>query len=170
MRRYVERSSEAGPSSRRPFCLGCIIATRGYDFWEGHRIEACSGLLEYEAPPEAMDVAKEFLVGVFEDPDHDVKLRMGALKLMRKAEARKITQASVAPVDERARREKWRMLEIARRRVKLDELGLWPAPPGWDADLRSADYVPPDGDCMAAPTTNLAGALEAARKRLRSSS
>jgi len=24
-----------GPLSLRPFCLGCIIATRGYDFWEG---------------------------------------------------------------------------------------------------------------------------------------
>jgi DNA invertase Pin-like site-specific DNA recombinase len=36
MRRYIERSSDAGPSSLRLFCLGCIIATRGYDFREGH--------------------------------------------------------------------------------------------------------------------------------------
>jgi hypothetical protein len=35
MRRYIERSSDAGPSSLRLFCLGCIIATRGYDFREG---------------------------------------------------------------------------------------------------------------------------------------
>jgi hypothetical protein len=35
MRLYIERSSDAGPSSLRLFCLGCIIATRGYDFREG---------------------------------------------------------------------------------------------------------------------------------------
>src|SRR3979411_2013020 len=38
MRRYIERSSDAGPSSLRLFCLGCIIATRGYDFREGQAI------------------------------------------------------------------------------------------------------------------------------------
>jgi ABC-type branched-subunit amino acid transport system ATPase component len=38
MRRYVERSSDAGPLSLRPFCLGCTIATRGYDFRKGHRV------------------------------------------------------------------------------------------------------------------------------------
>ena len=36
MRRYVERSSDAGPLLQRLFCLGCIIAMLGYDFWEGH--------------------------------------------------------------------------------------------------------------------------------------
>src|SRR5260370_38498754 len=43
----VERSSEMGPLSLRPFCLGCIIATRGCDFWEGqpfalHDARGCS--------------------------------------------------------------------------------------------------------------------------------
>jgi hypothetical protein len=44
MRRYIERSSDAGPSSLRLFCLGCIIATRGYDFREGQddrRVISC---------------------------------------------------------------------------------------------------------------------------------
>ena len=35
MLRSVERSSDMGPWSLCRFCLGCIIATRGYDFWEG---------------------------------------------------------------------------------------------------------------------------------------
>ena len=39
MRRYIERSSDAGPSSLRLFCLGCIIATRGYDFREGQVVD-----------------------------------------------------------------------------------------------------------------------------------
>ncbi len=38
IRRYIERSSDAGPSSLRLFCLGCIIATRGYDFREGQGV------------------------------------------------------------------------------------------------------------------------------------
>ena len=35
MRRCRERFSDAGPLSPRPFCRGCIISTRGYDFREG---------------------------------------------------------------------------------------------------------------------------------------
>ena len=35
MRRYRERSSNAGPLLPRPFCPGCIISTRGYDFRKG---------------------------------------------------------------------------------------------------------------------------------------
>jgi hypothetical protein len=40
MLRSVERSSDMGPLSLCPFCLGCIIATRGYDFWEGQGVTA----------------------------------------------------------------------------------------------------------------------------------
>jgi hypothetical protein len=46
MRRYIERSSDAGPSSLRLFCLGCIIATRGYDFREGQDLASPRKLLE----------------------------------------------------------------------------------------------------------------------------
>jgi len=35
MHRYRERSSDAGSLPSRPFCPGCIISTRGYDFREG---------------------------------------------------------------------------------------------------------------------------------------
>jgi hypothetical protein len=46
MRRYIERSSDAGPSSLRLFCLGCIIATRGYDFREGQEAVCHVGVIE----------------------------------------------------------------------------------------------------------------------------
>ena len=35
MHRYRDRSSDAGLLPSRPFCPGCIISTRGYDFREG---------------------------------------------------------------------------------------------------------------------------------------
>ena len=34
MRRWVERSNDTETLLLRPFCRGCIIATRGYDFRE----------------------------------------------------------------------------------------------------------------------------------------
>src|ERR1700676_5314921 len=38
MRRWVERSNDTEPLPLRPFCRGCIIATRGYDFREGQGV------------------------------------------------------------------------------------------------------------------------------------
>ena len=35
MRRWVERSNDTETLPLRPFCRGCIIATRGYDFRKG---------------------------------------------------------------------------------------------------------------------------------------
>jgi hypothetical protein len=92
------------------------------------RVEACEGLLAYEAPREVMDLAKEFLASIFED-------RLDALKLVRKAEAARITRPPVTAADEREHRETWRQIEIARRRVAMVAAGLWQPPKGWAADL-----------------------------------
>jgi len=60
MRHYIERSSDAGPSSLRLFCLGCIFATRGYDFREGQGPAAvrltivCQILLDERGLPSAV--------------------------------------------------------------------------------------------------------------------
>jgi len=105
------------------------------------RIEATEGLLAYEAPEEAVDEAKIFLTSIFENSSEHVDDRLDALKLMRKAEARKITQPTVSAADERANRELWRQVEIARRRVAMVNAGLWPPPKGWMNDLRRENYV-----------------------------
>jgi hypothetical protein len=56
------------------------------------RIEACEGLLAYEAPVEAVIEARDFLVRVFEDGEEQTLTdRMDALKLARKFESPKIT-------------------------------------------------------------------------------
>jgi hypothetical protein len=110
------------------------------------RIEATELLLAYEAPPEAVDQAKAFLTSVFEDAAQHVDDRLDALRLMRKAEAPKITAPTVTAEDARANRELWRKLEIGHRRAELFKAGLWgDHPKDWAADLLSEDYVAPPG-------------------------
>jgi hypothetical protein len=74
------------------------------------RIQATEALLAYEAPQEAVDQAKAFLTSVFEDAEQSVDDRLDALKLMRKAEARK-TVPTVTAENARKNRELWRQLE-----------------------------------------------------------
>ena len=108
------------------------------------RIEAIELLLAYEAPPEAVDQAKTFLTAVFEDAAQHVDDRLDALRLMRKAEAPKITAPTVTAKDAQANRELWRKLEIGHRREKLFKAGLWEdAPKNWADDLLSDDYIEP---------------------------
>jgi hypothetical protein len=107
------------------------------------RIEAAEQLLAYEAPPEIVVQAKAFLTSIFEDSEQHVDDRLDALKLMRKAEARKITQPTVRSAEAGRNREFWRDMEIARRRMKLIEAGLWPAVPEWADDLLGEDYEAP---------------------------
>ena len=110
------------------------------------RIEATELLLAYDAPPEAVDQARTFLTAVFEDAEQRVDDRLDALRLMRKAEARKITAPTVTAEDARANRELWRKLEIGHRREKLFKAGLWgDHPKNWADDLLSEDYVEPLG-------------------------
>ena len=115
------------------------------------RIEATEGLLAYEAPQEAVDQAKIFLTSVFEDSEQRVEDRLDALKLMRKAEARKITAPTVTADDARANRELWREIEMGLRRAAMFKAGLWEsAPKDWADDLLREDYVPPPGSATDA--------------------
>jgi hypothetical protein len=110
------------------------------------RVEATELLLAYDAPPEAVDQAKAFLLSVFEDAEQRVDDRLDALRLMRKAEAPKITAPTVTAEDARANRELWRQLEIGSRREKMFKAGLWgDHPKNWADDLLSEDYVAPPG-------------------------
>ena len=118
------------------------------------RIEATEGLLAYEAPEEAVEEAKTFLTSVFEDADQLVDFRLDALELMRKAEARKITQPTVTAADDRASRELWRKTEIAGRRVTMACNGLWPPKSkAWADDLLNDDYRAPPGSLIPAASS-----------------
>jgi hypothetical protein len=109
------------------------------------RIEACEGLLAYEAPLEAVIEARDYLVRVFEDDDgQTLPDRMDALKLARKFEAPKIALPTIhTKKQETDRREAWRDYEIAERKLKIVVATKDTPPPGWDDDLRADSYVPP---------------------------
>ena len=115
------------------------------------RIEATEVLLAYEAPQEAVDQTKAFLTSVFGDPEQRVDDRLDALKLMRKAEARKITAPTVTAENARANRELWRQLEIGMRRGAMMKAGVWGVhPKDWADDLLSDNYVAPPGSARDA--------------------
>jgi hypothetical protein len=109
------------------------------------RMEAAEDLLTFEAPADATEEAKAFLTQVFEDSENHVNTRLDALKIIRKAEARKITHPPVSAASEGERREEWRKHIWFKRRSKLLDAGFDPLPAGWDDDL-GEDFVPPDGD------------------------
>jgi hypothetical protein len=53
-------------------------------------------------------------------------------------------------------------METLHRKAAFIDAGVWPLPPGWDDDLRAADYVPVSGDDPE-PEQDLAVALRNAR-------
>jgi hypothetical protein len=108
------------------------------------RIEACEGLLAYEAPSEVVIQARDYLVAVFKDQEEVLHDRMDALKLARKFEAAKVTPRTIHTTRaEGDRREAWRRYEIAARELKIIVATKNTPPPGWADDLCSDDYVPP---------------------------
>ena len=112
------------------------------------RIEACEGLLSYEAPPDVTKLAKEFLASVFEDQEADVSERLDAITLTRKFEAKRIMPQTVHVTqrNELDRKEAWREYELGQLQAKIVLATLDHPPEGWDGDLRSPDYLPPPGD------------------------
>ena len=108
------------------------------------RIEACEGLLAYEAPPEVVVQARDYLVAVFGDQEEVLHDRMDALKLARKFESPKVALPTVQNKrQETDRREAWRRYELAARELKIIVATKDTPPEGWADDLYSDDYVPP---------------------------
>ena len=117
---------------------------RDADVFTRRRIEAADALLGFEAPPEAVGRAREYLVAVFEDSEQEIADRMDALKLARKFEAAKVTPRTAHTTRlETDRTEAWRRYEMSQRRYKIVLAIRNVPPPGWDDDLRAGSYVPP---------------------------
>jgi hypothetical protein len=136
------------------------------------RIEACEGLLAYEAPSEVVVEARDYLVAVFKDQEEVLHDRMDALKLARKFEAAKVMPRTIHAVQETEadRREAWRSYEIAARELKIILAIKDTPPPGWADDLYSDDYVPPPegwpGPAPIIPLKDLVVARRARQNRL----
>jgi hypothetical protein len=119
------------------------------DLRTGRRIQAAENVLGFEAPPDAVSRAREYLAQVSEDRENEeIGDRMDALEILRKFEAKKIMPQTMhlTHKQEADRREAWREYECMRRRTRLILAAREIPPPGWDDDLRSPDYVPPPGD------------------------
>ena len=96
------------------------------------RIEACEHLLDYECPLEVIDQAKAVLMSIVEDSEMLVDIKLDALKLLRRVEARKVSPGrAVRETDIEIRR----ALEIVRRRGALVKAGIFPYPDGYADDL-----------------------------------
>jgi len=112
------------------------------------RVEAAEALLGFEAPTDAVSRAREYLMSVFEDREEEIGNRMDALRISRKFEAKRIAPQTVHVTrrEEVDRKEAWREYEIFQLQTKIVLATLDHPPKGWDADLRSPDYLPPPGD------------------------
>jgi hypothetical protein len=110
------------------------------------RVEAAEAILTFESPATVAEDAKAFLAEVFEDQDHYVDVRLDALKIMRKIEARRITQPILSPGEAHRNREAWRRKAIEERKQELIAADLWPAPSDWCDDLKSPDWIAPPGN------------------------
>jgi hypothetical protein len=135
------------------------------------RIEACEGLLAYEAPPDVVVQARDYLVAVFKDQEEVLHDRMDALKLARKFEAAKVTPRTIHTTrQESDRREAWRRYEITTRELKIILATKDTPPPGWADDLYADDYVPPPegwpGPAPQIPLKDLVVARRARQNRL----
>jgi hypothetical protein len=82
------------------------------------RLEAAGQILSYEAPEAAIAAAKDFLSKVCNNKNLSDELRLCAIKMLRKSEARKITKPPVQPIEDLAGR-----LERARQRLADRGLG-----------------------------------------------
>ena len=84
------------------------------------RIEACEHLLDYECPLEAIEGAKAVLMSIVEDGETLVEIKLGALKLLRRVEARKVSPGRAV---RETNIEISRAVEIVRRRNTLLNAG-----------------------------------------------
>lgn len=125
-------------------------------------IEAAKAIIEYEAPAGVFDLTYQFLLGVAQDARQDVGLKLEALKLIRKVEARRVVPGTAKAADARASAEAAQRLARANHRLALMKEGKWPAPDGWAEGLSPVRGV-------AVKVNGMAERLEAARLDYRAS-
>ncbi|WP_454623198.1 hypothetical protein [Brucella anthropi] len=122
---------------------------------EAKCVEAAKAIIEYEAPQGVYDLTHRYLIGVAEDDEQSTDLRLEALKLLRKVEARRVTPPPAASLV--ANKETAERLGRAKQRLALVAEGKWPTS---DADwTEQATALPVQGTCEG-----LAERLKAARR------
>ena len=122
---------------------------------EAKCVEAAKAIIEYEAPQGVYDLTHRYLIGVAEDEEQSTDLRLEALKLLRKVEARRVTPPPAASLV--ASKETAERLGRARLRLDLVAKGAWPtSEAGWTEGAESPT--------LEMSPTGLAERLKAARR------
>lgn len=125
---------------------------------EARCIEAARAIIEYEAPADVFDLTYEYLLGIARDAGQEVGLKLEALKLIRKVEAKRVVPGTAKAVDTAGATALGRKLATGKRRVELFRGGRWPPEGGWNDDLGEVRGVVVEGE-------GIAKRLEAARLR-----
>jgi len=102
---------------------------------EAQCIEAARAIIEYEAPEEVFAITRAYLMGVAQDADQPVTLKLKALELIRKVEAKRVVPGTAKAADTARGRALGLRLATARKRMELVRDRAWPAPRGWEDDL-----------------------------------
>ncbi len=105
------------------------------DIAEARCLEAAKAIIEYECPQEVFAIVHSYLMGVAQGAGQPVELKLKALELIRKVEARRVTPGTTKAVDTAAAMALGRAAAMAKRRLGLVKAGEWPPKAGWADDL-----------------------------------
>ncbi len=128
------------------------------DIAEARCLEAAKAIIEYECPPDVFAIVQSYLMGVAQGEGQPVELRLRALELIRKVEARRVTPGTTKAVDTTAAMALGREVATAKRRVELVRAREWPPKEGWADDLGEVRGIVVEEEGMAER-------LEAARRQ-----
>lgn len=115
-----------------PALVALLQIMTSADVSEARCIEAAKAIIEYEAPQGVYDLTHRYLLGVAEDEAQDVGLKLEALKLIRKVEARRVVPGVAVAANATISQETARRLGSAKRRLSLIAEGKWPPGEGWE--------------------------------------
>lgn len=116
---------------------------RDTDQAPARRLEACEHVLDFEAEAKAIEEAKAAVLSIAEASETSVDLRLAALKLLRRVEARRVSPGRATSEQDVGIA---RAVEIVRRRKALVKAGIFPYPAGYADDIYdAADYAAKGG-------------------------
>lgn len=125
---------------------------------EARCIEAARAIIEYEAPAEVFAITHDYLMGVARDLSQPVALKLRALELVRKVEAKRVVAGTARATDLSRGTTLGRKLAVAKRRLELFQRGEWPPNGDWAKDLGAVEVLQLAKD-------GIADRLETARMR-----
>ncbi|WP_064681264.1 hypothetical protein [Rhizobium bangladeshense] len=105
------------------------------DIPEARCIDAAKAIIEYESPPEVFAIVHAYLMGVAQDAGQPVELKLKALELIRKVEARRVVPGTSKAIDTAQAMALGNRVAIAKRRIELVRKEAWPAQKGWADNL-----------------------------------